>query len=381
MSSDEQKELTPSNTESPTDSAKKEGKTFHHISDVDTWGNPDRNYFLFVVLSFLVGFFGLDHFYLRSYGTGTQKLIMNVLGFGIWYFWDLIQIMKDGKTIRKEGLTSPFDWILGIGRGVFTPLPTDEGAKDVLNKKYAAPKSYLLYTFFAVCLGFFGADRFYIGKPLQGLSKLFCVFNIFLFLFGILWVLWDGFHALFMTDSIMKDGITTPVPFNYIIKSAIPGAELFKVKEVVDEQPKPEKPWSFTDLLPELPKMPPFPTLPIRDIYRAVAEPLIQPSFCAASQKVQTGIEIAKKGAALATAAVGTAPAVVSNVTDQVTNMVSDPTALIQKVAEETAAARKMTGGAIRQSAGLSPVIAGSITALLLAGGAKGMYDFIRQQL
>ena len=102
----------------------------HHISDVNTWGYADRNYYVFVVLSFLFGFLGLDHFYLRSFDTGTKKLLFNVLGLGIWYFWDILQISTEGAAIRQNGLNSPLDWIRGIGRGVFKPLPLEKAAKE-----------------------------------------------------------------------------------------------------------------------------------------------------------------------------------------------------------------------------------------------------------
>jgi hypothetical protein len=40
-----------------------------------------------------------------------------------------------------------------------------------------------------------------------------------------------------------------------------------------------------------------------------------------------------------------------------------------------------MKGGGRSESNGLRPVLAGSLAALLLAGGAKGFYDFIRRQM
>ena len=80
---------TVPNKEAPATAPNKDGPSPsaepppHHVSDVDTWGGPDRNYFVFVVLSILFGFFGLDHMYLRSYGTGFYKLLVNVLALGL----------------------------------------------------------------------------------------------------------------------------------------------------------------------------------------------------------------------------------------------------------------------------------------------------------
>ncbi len=162
----------------------------HHISDVDTWLHPDRNFYVFIALTFLFGFFGLDHMYLRSNETAFKKFLLNIFGLGIWYFWDIIQVLKDGKYVRQHGLNSPFAWIRGIGRGMFVNTAAKTGGKgDSKNsgaKEYAAPKSYMIYTLLAVCLGIFGADKFYVGKTWQGLAKLFTVLNNFLFLFGLL---------------------------------------------------------------------------------------------------------------------------------------------------------------------------------------------------
>ena len=140
------------------------GKTPHHISDIDTWKHPDRNYFVFVILSVLLGLLGVDHFYLRSFHTGMMKLIFNVFTLGMWHYWDLIQIVYDGKKIRKEGLTSPFDWICGIGRGVF--MENNE------KPKFVAEKSYLVYAVLAIFFGFLGADKFYMGDMWQGIAKV-----------------------------------------------------------------------------------------------------------------------------------------------------------------------------------------------------------------
>ena len=42
-------------------------KFVHLMSDVEVWKHPDRNYTIFIILSILFGFFGVDHIYLRSF--------------------------------------------------------------------------------------------------------------------------------------------------------------------------------------------------------------------------------------------------------------------------------------------------------------------------
>ncbi len=334
-----------------------------HISDVNTWGHPDRNFFLFVALTFLFGFFGVDHMYLRSNTTAFKKLLMNVCGLGIWWIWDIIQVLKDGKTVRKQGLNSPFDWIRGIGRGTFLPLPIDQenGTRTNTNAaEFAAPKSYFLYTLLAIGLGIFGADKFYLGQNWQGFAKVFSVFNIFLFLFGILWVVWDAVHAYFMTESILEKGIQPPVPFSWMFGTI--DANVFKVQEV--PSPSAASNTSNTSFLPSL-----------RDVYRELVVPVLQPTVGSAIQKVEKVVNIGNRAAMLGTSALAAGPGLVSSFVNQA----ADSRLEALQSAASAAAASRMTGGGI--SDGPVPVLAGAFTAILLAGGLKGMYDFLSKQM
>jgi hypothetical protein len=44
-------------------------------------------------------------------------------------------------------------------------------------------------------------------------------------------------------------------------------------------------------------------------------------------------------------------------------------------------ASRIQSGGALPQRAGMGPVVAGALAALLLAGAGKGLHDYIRRQV
>ena len=360
----------------------------HHISDVDTWGSPDRNYYVFIVLSFLFGFFGLDHFYLRSFGTGTQKLLLNICGLGLWYFWDCAQILTEGEKIRKEGLVSPFDWIRGIGRGAFTGGSMSGGAEQTGGAN-SAQKSYLVYAFLAIFFGWLGADKFYIGAAGQGLTKLLSCFNIFLFLFGAIWVIYDGFNAFFNTRGILEHGISPPMPYNLFFDKVSP--EIFKV--VAGGAPPGTGLFdSLFGLLPGVPDLsfiknagkqlvPLIVTPPVVKAIKSVGDveipsvkipelpqsPLL-PSASAALAAPATAAAGAATAATAATAVLA-APAAVKN---------HGPTDANEHL-------KPMQGGG--QSAGVSasasasagpgPIIAGALTAIVLAGGLKGTYDFI----
>ena len=186
-----------------------EAKT-HHFSDIDTWKHPDRNYFNFIVISVLFGLFGLDHFYVRSFKTGGLKILLNVFGLGIWYFWDLIQIFHNSAKVRAEGLDTPFDWFGGIGRGVFVELKEGMEPPEIA-KSY---KDFFVYGLLTIFLGILGIDKFYLGDTEKGLIKMLSIVSIYPILLGLIWVIYDIYVVLFNPQSIIDDGITTPFPFS-----------------------------------------------------------------------------------------------------------------------------------------------------------------------
>lgn len=336
----------------------------HHISDVDTWGHPDRNYFVFVALSLFMGLVGADHFYLRSYETAFKKLLLNVLGLGIWWLWDIVQIVNEGDTVRREGLTSPLDWIRGIGRGVFVPLPVDrkraaEEGHPLDDKPYAAPKSYVLYTLLAVFLGALGADKFYIGETMQGFAKLFSVFNIFLFLFGILWVVWDAVHAFFRTESLLKEGIAAPLPFSFFFRTPVDAQALFKVREVptVDAAITQESSGFFSKI-------------PFFNLYNTLVVPLLRPTVGSAVTTVSRIGSVGQKGVGAVSSLASRAPEIIAQQAEKVG----------QQRLEEARSALQTGGGNGGGGGGPGPVIAGALTALIVAGGAKGLFEFLARQ-
>ena len=344
----------------------------HHVSDVDTWKGSDRNFYVFAILSILFGFIGLDHFYLRSFGTGTQKALTNFATLGLWYWWDIAQVMTQGKKVRKEGLSSPFDWILGIGRGVFEPLPEisfpsgetfiegnqvpqqpQQGGKP----QFPAQKSYILYAFLAIFLGWLGADKFYMGYTGQGIAKVLSCFNIFLFMFGWLWVLWDSVFAFFFTQDIMKHGISAPLPYSFFFNDPIPPT-LFEMNHKHSEESQSLWDWLTCPPIPSFLKSW-FPSVDsAKEVYNGVVKPLLTPPVTAAL-------------------------AAMEQVNPEAVKKVEDITTTIRQIGGGVAAATAATSLQPQSDAGAGgagAVIAGTLTALIIAGGLKGTYDFISKQ-
>ena len=191
---------------------------------------PDRNISTLWKYS-LFGFLGLDHFYLRSPGTGIIKLL-TLGGFLFWWLWDLIQISTEKERVLNYGLSTPFDFQTGIGQGMMY-----EGGRW----NYKQITDFSSWSF-ATVFGFLGVDMFLLGRFWLGFRKLIIflitisaiapfistlltkglwsaissvgffglIWDIVCFMLAIgLFIIWMGDMSTMLThpDTILKDGL------------------------------------------------------------------------------------------------------------------------------------------------------------------------------
>lgn len=77
--------------------------------------NPEKNYLVALLLSWLLGSLGVDRFYLGRIGTGVVKLI-TFGGAGIWAMIDLLRIafgglVAAGDNRKLEGFNKNRSWV------------------------------------------------------------------------------------------------------------------------------------------------------------------------------------------------------------------------------------------------------------------------------
>jgi hypothetical protein len=206
-------------------------------------------------------------------------------------------------------------------------------------------------------------DKFYLGEHWKGFAKLFSTLNIFLFLFGLFWVVWDAFHAIFMTKSILEEGISAPMPFSFLFKKPIDAASLFKVQPVVE---KPEEDSGFLSFL-----------MPLRSLYNTIMVPLLRQPVSVVAGSAAKMASAGTAAASLGTSLLLQGPGAAATLAQQVQG---DTLQTVQKLAQAQALMQPPVMQAGGGSSGPGPVLGGAITALLIAGALKGISDFLSKR-
>uniref|UniRef100_A0A6C0IGT1 TM2 domain-containing protein n=1 Tax=viral metagenome TaxID=1070528 RepID=A0A6C0IGT1_9ZZZZ len=119
------------------------------------------SYNVFLGLSVLGGFLGLDHLYLRSPLTFLAKLAVNFMFFGVWWLYDAMQAIFNREVVQLYGLPIPFLGPKGIGAGVLV--------NDVPDKKHMRFFTYAMALLFG---GMIGLDSFMVGNNELGFLRL-----------------------------------------------------------------------------------------------------------------------------------------------------------------------------------------------------------------
>jgi hypothetical protein len=163
---------------------------------------------MLIVVTIFFGLFGGDHLFLRSPTTAILKLIVNVFGLGIWWFYDMIQIFGEKDTVMKHGLSAPIIGPLGIGAGMFK----DNQPGATTSK---SPFRYLIYMFLIFFP--FGFDLFVAGDSNGALAKFFSTISILLWPILIIWIIFGAVRALFMPKTLFTEGPDRLFPFSWFM--------------------------------------------------------------------------------------------------------------------------------------------------------------------
>jgi len=179
---------------------------FEHTQN-SYWRGPWYPYWSLIIVSILGGFFGLDHLYLRSPTTAFVKTIVNIIFFGLWYIYDLLQIIGEKEYVMKYGLSAPGVGPLGIGAEMFT----DDHPDKPVSK---SPFRFIAYMFL-LCIPF-GFDYLVAGDVNGALLKFFLSFIPILWPIAVILTVYNWGRATFATRDLFDQGTYRIFPFNVL---------------------------------------------------------------------------------------------------------------------------------------------------------------------
>lgn len=174
------------------------------------WGGPWYSYNSLIIVTIFLGLFGGDHFWLRSPTTGFLKLFGNLLTLGLWYIYDILQILGESEQVQKHGLSVPIVGHAGIGAGMF--VDNNPGAQTS-----KSPWRFIGYLLL-VCLPF-GFDFFIAGDSNGGVARLMTTLLFFLWPFGFIWGCINMIRAIFMPKTLFEEGTYRMFPFTWFMDS------------------------------------------------------------------------------------------------------------------------------------------------------------------
>ena len=172
------------------------------------WGGSWYPYWTLILTTILGGFFGLDHFWLRSPTSGLLKFFVNICTLGLWYFYDIIQILGEKEIVMKYGLSAPIVGPLGIGAGMFI----DDNPNGPVAK---SPLTFLAYMILLWIP--FGFDFFIAGDSNGGIAKFLCTFIFLLWPVAFIWGMVNCGYAIFTPKSLFTQGTYRMFPVSWVM--------------------------------------------------------------------------------------------------------------------------------------------------------------------
>jgi hypothetical protein len=341
------------------------------------WEGSHFPFWIYALISVfpLTGFLGLDHLFIRSPQTALMKLLTNIFGLGIWYWYDVLQVVGDKDYVQKYGLSRPIVGSTGLAYQYFRDV-VDEEKKDQPDlKPLESYSSLLLFVAYMATLFLpFGIANFISGDTTGGILKFLLTFSI-LFFIVLVWNLFDAITFLYKPTLLLEKGTNSIPPFSWLFGDYGQAWNIMK-PSVVAEQKKAESQATgsvFTRLIqPILDFFGVSQLLGIVGAAKCAAEPVINQALQAAS---------AAQTAAEGTMAIaGTIPQVATQVGNQL-QAFTDPSKLKEAAGKAGAAAVPvMAGGGLDGALDSWILIAISI---LVAGGfaVAAVRSFRKQSL
>ncbi len=328
----------------------------------------------------LTGILGIDHLVLRSPFTAILKFLVNILFYGAWYVYDIIQITMDEKFVAKYGMSTPWS-PRGHSYKLFSGLTENNFNEfkepSIYNGGFFSSLLFLLYVFLIVVLGFTGLPNILAGDFTGGITKLFSNWLFLPFVFYILSIPYDFMKSV----SVEKTGVPRNWPLYpwLVLKETHPATNLLP-KEEGETQLK-----AYTASLDEMVKENKQPLLleltsgAVKKIWEALTNFPPVAAFTAVQASKGAVLAASDVGQSLAKAVqkrVATNPdAVVDSILGKATDAAKAAVPSIpENVSTPTPLNASMKGGAIQATAEFDKLFVGGMGVLILGGLVLGLF-------
>lgn len=200
-----------------------------------TWGGTQLNPGLLKATSVLGGFFGLDHLLLRSPRTALFKFIFNLISFGFWYWYDILQVFFDEASVKEFGYTIPILGPVGLGAGILadpSKSPAPEGT----------PSPWLFLAYMLLVFVPLGFSSFLAGDFRGGAAKFLLTWSVWFTILGLVWTIYSGIYAVLNTESLLTKGTDRLFPTTLFMDPYGPAPNLIPPK-LAEEEKKLQSSW------------------------------------------------------------------------------------------------------------------------------------------
>ena len=319
------------------------------------WGGTVLPYWVLMIFTALpfTGFFGIDHLLFRSPTTALLKFVVNLFLFGIWYFYDIVQVFGDRNFIKEYGLTKPISGVAGLGLDYFSGVT---GGNDSLGPSKSGFLSLLLFCLYLFATFIpFGASNFLAGDVEGGVGKFLLSFGPW----GLIWIpflfiaaFFEVYRNITEPSKIFTEGAIRPPPLNLLLNSTGYSPNLMNPETLEKEAAKSKSSLYDTFVKPLL-------------SFFGIADPkeILDTTKCQVVPPIEKTVTAAKTAADGIVKVAAIVPAVAQEATEKLSAF-TDPA----KLQEAAAAAAKVQTGGGSSSSALDYIFLGGIGFLIIGG-------------
>jgi len=173
---------------------------YYDSTSLKRWQTQNLDYNYYWAFTILLGWFGVDYWYLGAPLTGLLKMIVNTGTFGYWWIYDILNATFNRPTVELFGPTMPLFGTTGCAAGRFRQ-PDSSESREKLDKHM----NYIIYGLVLGCFGIFGGDSYLIGNTFNAFVRLICLVSLIGIPIALVWWIINIYEYVFNPNYFIDD--------------------------------------------------------------------------------------------------------------------------------------------------------------------------------